>query len=113
MADKQNVELSKIIKRLELIKSLISLEEEDEIDAQIIKLEQSPLSDELQNIIVCLKEKNYSKAAVAIEEFINNHNSISVYLNARNSFISIWDKYFVNTKEKLSEQIQELENGKL
>lgn len=28
----QNIDLSKIIKRLELINSLISLEEEDEID---------------------------------------------------------------------------------
>jgi hypothetical protein len=36
----QNVNLSKIIKRLELIKSLISLEEEDEIDAHVFKLEQ-------------------------------------------------------------------------
>lgn len=34
MTDVQNVNLSKIVKRLELIKSLISLEEEDEIDAQ-------------------------------------------------------------------------------
>jgi hypothetical protein len=33
MPDVQNSNLSKIIKRLELIKSLISLEEEDEIDA--------------------------------------------------------------------------------
>jgi hypothetical protein len=32
MPDVQNINLSKIIKRLELIKSLISLEEEDEIE---------------------------------------------------------------------------------
>ena len=36
----QNINLTKIIKRLELIKSLISLEEEDEIDAHVFKLEQ-------------------------------------------------------------------------
>jgi len=36
----QNINLSKIIKRLELIKSLISLEEEDEIDVHVFKLEQ-------------------------------------------------------------------------
>jgi len=40
MPDVQNINLSKIIKRLELIKSLISFEEEDEIDAHIFKLEQ-------------------------------------------------------------------------
>jgi hypothetical protein len=31
MTDVKNIDLSKIIKRLEMIKSLISLEEEDEI----------------------------------------------------------------------------------
>ena len=39
----ENINLSKIIKRLELIKSLISLEEEDEIDLQLLKLERSLL----------------------------------------------------------------------
>ena len=39
MPDVQNINLSKIIKRLELIKSLISLEEE-EIDGHVFKLEQ-------------------------------------------------------------------------
>jgi hypothetical protein len=33
MPDVQKMNLSKIIKRLELIRSLISLEEEDEIDS--------------------------------------------------------------------------------
>jgi hypothetical protein len=36
MPDVQNINLSKIIKRLELIKSLISLEEEDEIDIAVL-----------------------------------------------------------------------------
>ncbi len=36
----ENVNLTKIIKRLELIKSLISLEEEYEIDSHVSKLEQ-------------------------------------------------------------------------
>ena len=40
----QNINLSKIIKRLELIKSLISLEEEDEIEGHIFKLEQFGLT---------------------------------------------------------------------
>jgi hypothetical protein len=35
MPDIQNINLSKIIKRLELIKSLVSLEEEDEIETHI------------------------------------------------------------------------------
>ena len=44
MTDVQNIDLSKIIKRLEMIKSLISLEEEDELSTHISKLEQMSLS---------------------------------------------------------------------
>jgi hypothetical protein len=109
MADIQNVELSKIIKRLELIKSLISLEEEDEIDTQIIKLEQSALSNELQNIIVCLKEKLYSKAAVAIEKFINNHNSISVYRDPEIDGLKLEAKSLEARLNRLSDEKADLE----
>ena len=41
MPDIQNIHLSKIMKRLELIRSLISLEEEEEIESRIQKLEGS------------------------------------------------------------------------
>jgi hypothetical protein len=36
MPDVQKMNLSKIIKRLQLIKSLISLEEEDEVDTHVL-----------------------------------------------------------------------------
>lgn len=69
MPDVQNINLSKIIKRLELIKSLISLEEEDEIDAHVFKLEQFGITAELETIITFLREKSYSKTAIAIGQF--------------------------------------------
>ena len=83
MTDVQNIDLSKIIKRLEMIKSLISLEEEDEISTHISKLEQQVLSAELETIIACLKEKSYSKAVKAIEIFINHvsNSFLSKFLN--------------------------------
>ena len=58
MPDVQSVNLSKIIKRLELIESLISLEEEDEIDTHVFKLEQPGITPELETIILFLKDKS-------------------------------------------------------
>ncbi len=83
MADVQNTDVSKIIKRLEMIKSLISLEEEDEIGTHISKLEQLPSTAELIDILVCLKEKMYSKAVTAIEIFISKHQSLTVYIDPK------------------------------
>jgi hypothetical protein len=71
--------LSKIIKRLELIITFISLEEEDEITAHLLKLQQQNLPDELKNIIMLLNEKFYSQAVVEIKAFINKANQIAFY----------------------------------
>ncbi len=81
MTDVKNPELPKIIKRLELIKSLIALEEEQEISIHVSKLEQQVLPTGLKNIVVYLKEKSYSKAVIAIEEFINNNHRLTTYLD--------------------------------
>ncbi len=81
MPDVQNTDLLKIVKRLEMIKSLIALEEEGEIGTHISKLEQLVLTAEIENIIVCLKEKSYSKAVTAIEIFIKQHHSLTIYLD--------------------------------
>lgn len=81
MIDLNNVDLSKIIKRLELIKSLISLEEEDEINAHVIKLERLGFASELGSIILSLKQKSYSKAVTAIEAFINQHHNVTIYID--------------------------------
>lgn len=81
MPDDQDVNLFKIIKRLELIKSLISLEEEDVIEVHISKLEQVGVKPELESIIIALKEKSYSNATIAIETFINQYNNLSIFVN--------------------------------
>ena len=62
MPDVKNIALPKIIKRLELIKSLIALEEEEEINTHVAKLEQLGLTPEVETIIICLTAKSYGKA---------------------------------------------------
>ncbi len=77
----KNLDFAKIIKRLELIKSLIALEEDAEIITHVSKLEQHGLLPELQSIISYLNEKSYSKAVIEIEEFINRNHRLTVYFD--------------------------------
>jgi hypothetical protein len=109
MPDVQNINLSKIIKRLELIKSLISLEEEDEIDAHIFKLEQLGITAELETIINSLKEKSYSKAAIAIEQFINQHNNLSIFIDPEIEGLKLEAKSLEAKLNKLSDEKADLE----
>jgi len=105
----QNINLSKIIKRLELIKSLISLEEEDEIDAHVLKLEQLGIPAELETIITSLKEKSYSKAAIAIETFINQHNNLSIFIDPEIDGLKLEAKSLEAKLNKLSDEKADLE----
>lgn len=109
MTDVQNIDLSKIIKRLEMIKSLISLEEEDEICTHISKLEQLALSAELENIIACFKEKSYSKAVTAIELFISQHNGVTIYLDPEIDALKLEIKSHEAAINRLSNEKADLE----
>lgn len=93
MSDEQKIDLSKIIKRLELIKSLISLEEGDEINVHVLKLEQLHLTSELESIVTSLKEKSYSKAVTAIEAFIVQHSNLTTYIDPEIDALKLEIKY--------------------
>lgn len=55
------IDLSKIVKRFELIKNLISLEEEETISEQVTKLNQLKSDDSILVIVKLLKQKNFGK----------------------------------------------------
>ncbi|MEO9021221.1 MAG: DnaJ domain-containing protein [Ginsengibacter sp.] len=109
MPGENKIPFSKIIKRLELIKSLISLEEEDEIETHITKLEKDDFTGDLKNIIVLLKEKSYSKAAVEIETFINQHSGLSVYIDPEIDGLKLEAKSLEAKLNKLSDEKADLE----
>jgi hypothetical protein len=102
-------DLPKIIKRLELIKSLISLKEEDEITAHVGKLQQLILPPELENLINFLKEKSYSKASVAIEVFINQHHNLTIYNDPEIDGLKLEAKSLEARLNKLSNEKADLE----
>ena len=109
MTDAQNIELSKIIKRLEMIKNLISLEEEDEISTHIFKLEQQILPTALKDILADLKQKCYSKAVIAIEAFINQHNNLTIYADPEIEGLKLETKSLETELNKLSDEKADLE----
>ena len=104
-----NIDISKITKRLQLIKTLISLEEEDEIDLHIAKLQEYVLLIDIKNIVECLKNKLYSKAVIAIETFIDKHNSITVYVDPEIEALRLEIKSLETEFNHLSDEKADLE----
>ncbi len=98
-----------IIKRLELIKNLISLEEENEIALQIVKLQALQLNDDVKNIIAHLQNKAFGKAVVAIEIFINQHQQIAFYIDPEIEALRFEAKAIELQIQQLSNEKAELE----
>ena len=100
-----NIDISKIVKRLELIKSFIVLEEEEDISEQVSKLQKLQINETVQEIIIHLQQKSYGKAITAIETFINAHHQVSVYVDLEIEALRFEAK-------ALEAQLQQLSNEK-
>ncbi len=103
------MEQLKIIKRLELIKNLISLEEEVEVASHVVKLQTLLLNDDVKNIVSHLQNKAFSKAILAIEIFINKHQQIAFYIDPEIEALRFEAKTLEAQLQQLSDEKAELE----
>ncbi len=71
--------LSKIIKRLEIIKNFVILEEIDEISRSASKLEQYIFNSDIHEIIDLIQKEDFGDAIHKIESFINKNQQLSIW----------------------------------
>ena len=71
--------LSKIIKRLEIIKNFVILEEIDEISRSASKLEQYIFNSDIDEIIELIQKEDFGDAIHKIESFINKNQQLSIW----------------------------------
>ena len=71
--------LSKIIKRLEIIKNFVILEEIDEISRSASKLKQYIFNSDIDEIIDLIQKEDFGDAIHKIESFINKNQQLSIW----------------------------------
>lgn len=69
--------MSTPIKRLEIIKNAIELEDDDIILSQLARLKSDAFDDELREIVVALEEKNYTTALAAIASWLQSQRAVT------------------------------------
>lgn len=112
MKSGQNIETTKIIKRLELIKNLIELEEEKkeiEIKEQVEKLERMQLPDEVRNIASMLHSKAYNNAVNGISKFISRYSKLEIYSDPEIEGLKLEVRVLEEEIGRLSEEKADLE----
>ena len=103
------LDLSKIIKRIELIKNLIALEEEETIAEQTIKLEEYQSNEKVKELISLLKQKSYGQAIKQIEIFINFHQQITFWIDPEIDALKLEIKSLEVEINSLSDEKADLE----
>lgn len=101
--------ISNVIKRLELVKNFISLEEDDEIMKHAARLREFTSITELKNILALLETKAYSKAMVAIDAFINKFHQVTVHVDPELEGLRLETKILENEVNTLFAEKADLE----
>ena len=71
--------LDKIIKRLEILKNYVILEDLDDIEREAAKLQVFNFQQDINHITQTLRQHQFSTAIGLIDDFIKNHQAIIVY----------------------------------
>ena len=81
LTDEKKLPLSKIIKRLEIIKNYIILEELEDLDGEIRKIIPFDFDHKISEIIHEVKQQNFGSAIKKIETFITLSQSMVTYFD--------------------------------
>lgn len=96
--------MMQILKRLEIIKSSIAIEDDEIVEMQITKLKQNA-NETVQRIISLLENRDYPQAIETIEAFIKQQTALSVYIDPELSALKLQLK-------KLEEELTQKEAEK-
>lgn len=71
--------MNNLLKRLDIIKNAVAMEEEDLIEMQLQKLKSYELDVSIQHIIQLIQSHSYENVIQLIEEYKNVHNGMVVF----------------------------------
>ena len=101
--------LNKIIKRLEILKNYIFLEDIEELDKETSKLKEYDFNLDLLEIIDDVKKEEFASAINKIENFISKNNQLSIWIDAEISALKLELKNLENQLNSYDNEKIELE----
>ena len=101
--------LDKILKRLEILKNFILLEDIEDIESTTKKLKQYEFNSDLNEILDFLKNEEFSSAISKIQEFIQNHNQLLIYIDPEIAALKLEIKILENQLNAFDNEKMEME----
>ncbi len=107
---RQGHNLTQILKRLELIKTAITIEDEEIIELQILKLKTLSIDEKVKKILQFLETDDYADALVHIEGYIQKYSGIVVYEDEEIGALKLELKVLEQKLQEISEAKNEYLN---
>ncbi len=102
--------MAEVVKRLEIIKSSIAIEDEEVIELQVMKLQKLNIDDDVKAIVTHLEAINYTKALKDIESYLTLHSGMVKYEDTEMQELKIELKSLESKLQELVEQKTEYLN---
>ena len=102
--------MTQILKRLEIIKSSIAIEDEEVIELQVMKLQKLDIDDDVKAIVTHLEAMNYAKAMKDIEVYLTRYSGVVKYVDSETQGLKLELKCLESKLQELIEQKSEYLN---
>jgi len=102
--------MTQILKRLEIIKSSIAIEDEEIIELQIMKLQKLSIDEDVKAILEKLEDTNYAKALKEIETYLARYSGVVEYVDSEVQGLKLELKALESKLQKLVEKKTEYLN---
>ena len=102
--------MEQILKRLELIKTAISIEDEEIIEMQTFKIASLNADRDVEEILSLLGENNFSGALAGIDDYLVRYSGLTLYQDQELSGLKMELKALENKLQLLSEEKNEYLN---
>lgn len=102
-------DVNRVIKRLSLIKTLLDLEETEDIPLQITRLKKFEEEKNLNEIIDDLTNRRYGAAFSKIEDFIKGHSQITIYIDIEINALKLEAKSLEIQLQSLTDEKMEMQ----
>ena len=105
----QDLPVERIVKRLEIIKNYILLEDIEEVETACGKLKEYSFNNELLSILELIANGRLSEAVAAIEIFITNQRQMSIWIDPELEALKLEIKILENQIVSFDNEKSELE----
>jgi primosomal protein N' len=102
--------VKQIIKRLELIKTSIDIEDDEIIELQTMKLNSMDIDNSVKEILVKIQNHDLGRAMIDIEEYIKRYSGVVIYEDSEVSGLKMELKILENKLSDLSYTKDEYQN---